>query len=332
MLWKGFQKPKRLEADRDTATEHYGRFSAQPFERGFATTVGNALLRVLLSSIEGAAVTAVRVEGVLHEFSPIPGAMEDTTDLILNLKRVPLKMHVDHPKMLTLRTSEPGEVRAKHITPDADIEVLDPEAYIATLGAGSTLAVEMRVKHGRGYVSADKNFDEDLSIGWIPLDSVHSPVKKVNYFVEQARVGQATDYEKLTIEVWTNGAVSPRDAVGLAAKLMKDHLQIFINLDEDDDEEGGEPSIPVEVSDEEKGVLYERLAKSVDEMELSVRSYNCLKNANIRTIGELVQKTEVEMLKTKNFGRKSLNEIKEILASMGLSLGMKLDGWPQAQK
>ena len=332
MLWKGFQKPKRLEADRDTATEHYGRFSAQPFERGFATTVGNALRRVLLSSIEGAAVTAVRVEGVLHEFSPIPGAMEDTTDLILNLKRVPLKMHVDHPKMLTLRTSEPGEVRAKHITPDADIEVLDPEAYVATLGAGSTLAVEMRVKHGRGYVSADKNFDEDLSIGWIPLDSVHSPVKKVNYFVEQARVGQATDYEKLTLEVWTNGAVSPRDAVGLAAKLMKDHLQIFINLDEDDEDEDGEPSVPVEVSDEEKGVLYERLAKSVDEMELSVRSYNCLKNANIRTIGELVQKTEVEMLKTKNFGRKSLNEIKEILASMGLSLGMKLDDWPQAQK
>jgi DNA-directed RNA polymerase subunit alpha len=331
MLWKGFQKPKRLEADRDTATDHYGRFSAQPFERGFATTVGNALRRVLLSSIEGAAVTAVRVEGVLHEFSPIPGAMEDTTDLILNLKRVPLKMHVDHPKMLTLRTSEPGEVRAKHITPDADIEVLDPEAYIATLGAGSTLSVEMRVKHGRGYVSADKNFDEDLSIGWIPLDSVHSPVKKVNYFVEQARVGQATDYEKLTLEVWTNAAVSPRDAVGLAAKLMKDHLQIFINIDEDDEEEG-EPSVPVEVSDEEKGVLYERLAKSVDEMELSVRSYNCLKNANIRTIGELVQKTEVEMLKTKNFGRKSLNEIKEILSSMGLSLGMKLDGWPQAQK
>ena len=332
MLWKGFQKPKRLEADRDTATDHYGRFSAQPFERGFATTVGNALRRVLLSSIEGAAVTAVRVEGVLHEFSPIPGAMEDTTDLILNLKRVPLKMHVDHPKALTLRTSEPGEVRAKHITPDADIEILDPEAYVGTLGQGSTLAVEMRVKQGRGYVSADKNFDEDLSIGWIPLDSVHSPVKKVNYFVEQARVGQATDYEKLTLEVWTNGAVSPRDAVGLAAKLMKDHLQIFINLEEEDEDELGEPTTPVEVSDEEKGALYERLNKSVDEMELSVRSYNCLKNANIRTIGELVQKTEVEMLKTKNFGRKSLNEIKEILASMGLSLGMKLDDWPQAQK
>ena len=330
MLWKGFQKPKRLEVDRDSATEHYGRFYAQPFERGFATTVGNALRRVLLSSIEGAAVTAVRVEGVLHEFSPIPGAMEDTTDLILNLKRVPLKMHVDHPKTLMLRTSEPGEVKARHVTPDPDVEILDPEAYVATLGAGSTLAVEMRVKPGRGYVSADKNFDEDLSIGWIPLDSVHSPVKKVNYFVDQARVGQATDYEKLTLEVWTNGAVSPRDAVGLAAKLMKDHLQIFINIEEEDEEET--ESAVVEVSDEEKGALYEKLGKSVDEMELSVRSYNCLKNANIRTIGELVQKTESEMLKTKNFGRKSLNEIKEILGTMGLSLGMKLDDWPQTQK
>jgi DNA-directed RNA polymerase subunit alpha len=329
MLWKGFQKPKRLEVEEQD--DLYGRFYAQPFERGFATTVGNALRRVLLSSIEGAAVTAVRVEGVLHEFSPIPGAMEDTTDLILNLKRVPLKMHVDHPKTLMLRTSEPGEVKAKHITPDPDVEILDPEAHIATLGAGSTLAVEMRVKPGRGYVSADKNFDEDLSIGWIPLDSVHSPIKKVNYFVEPARVGQATDYEKLTVEVWTNGAVSPRDAVGLGAKLMKDHLQIFINIEEDEDEEGIDTP-PVQVSDEEKGALYEKLGKSVDEMELSVRSYNCLKNANIRTIGELVQKTESEMLKTKNFGRKSLNEIKEILAGMGLSLGMKLDDWPQAQK
>jgi DNA-directed RNA polymerase subunit alpha len=331
MLWKGFQKPKRLEVDRDSLTDLYGRFYAQPFERGFATTVGNALRRVLLSSIEGAAVTAVRVEGVLHEFSPIPGAMEDTTDLILNLKRVPLKMHVDHPKTLLLRTSEPGEVRAKDITADPDVEVLDPEAYIATLGAGSTLGVEMRVKPGRGYVSADKNFDEDLSIGWIPLDSVHSPIKKVNYFVEQARVGQATDYEKLTLEVWTNGAVSPRDAVGLASKLMKDHLQIFVNVEDEDDEDGLETP-PVQVSDEEKGALYEKLGKSVDEMELSVRSYNCLKNANIRTIGELVQKTETEMLKTKNFGRKSLNEIKEILGGMGLSLGMKLDDWPQPQK
>ena len=331
MLWKGFQKPKRLEVDRETLTDHYGRFYAQPFERGFATTVGNSLRRVLLSSIEGAAITAVRVEGVLHEFSPIPGAMEDTTDLILNLKRIPLKMHVEHPKTLILKISEPGEVRAKHITPDPDVEILDPEAYIATLGQGSTLSVEMRVKQGRGYVSADKNFDEDLSIGWIPVDSVHSPTKKVNYFVENARVGQATDYEKLTIEVWTNSAVSPRDAVGLASKLMKDHLTIFINVDDEDDEEGS-GDIPVEISDQDREVWTEKLNKSVDEMELSVRSYNCLKNANIRTIGELVQKSEPDMLKTKNFGRKSLNEIKEILGEMGLSLGMKLDNWPQPQQ
>jgi DNA-directed RNA polymerase subunit alpha len=327
MLWKGFQKPKRLEVERESQTEQFGRFTAQPFERGFATTVGNALRRVLLSSIEGAAITAVRVDGVLHEFSPIPGAMEDTTDLILNLKRVPLKMHVENPKTLYLKTSAPGEVRAKDVTPDADIEVLDPEAYIATLGQGSTLAVEMRVKQGRGYVSADKNFDEDLSIGWIPVDSVHSPIKKVNYFVENARVGQATDYEKLTLEVWTNGAVSPRDAVGLAAKLMKDHLQIFINIEEEELSE----ETPVELSEQDREVWMDKLNKSVDEMELSVRSYNCLKNANIRTIGELVQKSEAEMLKTKNFGRKSLNEIKEILAGMGLSLGMKLDNYPQPQ-
>jgi DNA-directed RNA polymerase subunit alpha len=329
MLWKGFQKPKRLEVERETLTDTFGRFTAQPFERGFATTVGNALRRVLLSSIEGAAITAVRVEGVLHEFSPIPGAMEDTTDLILNLKRVPLKMHVEHPKTLMLKTSVPGEVRAKDITPDPDIEILDPEAYIATLSAGSTLSVEMRVKQGRGYVSADKNFDEDLSIGWIPVDSVHSPIKKVNYFVENARVGQATDYEKLTMEVWTNGAVSPRDAVGLASKLMKDHLTIFINIEEEEEEPA---EVPTEMSEADREEWWEKLSKSVDEMELSVRSYNCLKNANIRTIGELVQKTEAEMLKTKNFGRKSLNEIKEILGSMGLSLGMKLDNFPQPQQ
>src|ERR1041384_2974812 len=322
MLWKGFQRPKRLEVERDTLTDRFGRFSAQPFERGFGTTVGNALRRVLVSSIEGAAITAIRVEGVLHEFSPIPGAMEDTTDLILNLKRLPLKMHVEHPKTLLLKTSEAGEVRAKHITPDPDVESLAPEAYIAPLGQGSTLSVEMRVKQGRGYQSADKNFDEDLSIGWIPVDSVHSPVKKVNYFVENARVGQATDYEKLTLEVWTNGAVTPRDAVGLASKLMKDHLAIFINIEEDEDDSG---ETPVELSEADREVWWEKLNKSVDEMELSVRSYNCLKNANIKTIGELVTKTEAEMLKTKNFGRKSLNEIKEILAGMGLSLGMKLD-------
>ena len=327
MLWKGFQKPKRLEVDRDSLTDHYGRFFAQPFERGFATTVGNSLRRVLLSSIEGAAITAVRVEGVLHEFSPIPGAKEDTTDLILNLKRIPLKLHVDHPKTLILKTSESGDILAKHITPDADIDILDPEAYIAHLSPGATLSVELRVKQGRGYVSADKNFDEDLSIGWIPVDSVHSPVKKVNYFVENARVGQATDYEKLTLEVWSNAAVTPRDAVGLASKLMRDHLSIFINIEDEEEED-----TPVEISEAESAQWWDKLGKSVDEMELSVRSYNCLKNANIRTIGELVQKSEAEMLKTKNFGRKSLNEIKEILATMGLSLGMKLDNYPGAQQ
>ncbi len=322
MQWKGFQRPKRLEVDRDSLSDAYGRFTAQPFERGFATTVGNTLRRVLLSSIEGTAITAVRVEGVLHEFSPIPGSMEDTTDLILNLKRIPLKMYVDHPKLLQLQTSEAGEINAGHITPDADIEILDEEAYIATLAKGTTLKVELRVKQGRGYVGADKNFDEDLSIGWIPVDSVHSPVKKVNYLVEAARVGQATDYEKLTVEVWTNGAVSPRDAVGMAAKLMRDHLAIFVNIEDDDE--------IVEVSpadDVEREESVEKLGRSVDEMELSVRSYNCLKNANIRTIGELVQKSESEMLRTKNFGRRSLNEIKEILTGMGLSLGMKVDNY-----
>ncbi|MBN2370381.1 MAG: DNA-directed RNA polymerase subunit alpha [Vicinamibacteria bacterium] len=329
MLWKGFQKPKRLEVDEETLTETYGRFYAQPFERGFATTIGNALRRVLLSSIEGAAVTAVRVEGVLHEFSPIPGAVEDTTDLVLNLKRVPLLMHVDHPKTILLRTSEPGEVRAKHITPDPDVEILDPEVYLATLGSGSSLVAEIRVKTGRGYVSAEKNFDEDLTIGWIPLDSVHSPIKKVNYFVEAARVGQATDYEKLTLEVWTSGAIGPRDAVSLASKLTREHLSIFIEFDDEDADE----ERPVEIPEEEREAFWEKLGKSVDELELTVRSYNCLKNANIRTIGDLVQKSESEMLRTKNFGKKSLTEIKAILAQMGLSLGMKLDHYhPQSQE
>ena len=328
MLWKGFQKPKRLEVERESTDRHLRTLHGPAVRAGVCHHRGQRPAPgAALVSIEGAAITAVRVEGVLHEFSPIPGAMEDTTDLILNLKRVPLKMHVEHPKTLMLKTSEAGEVRAKHITPDPDIEILDPEAYIATLGQGSTLAVEMRVKQGRGYVSADKNFDEDLSIGWIPLDSVHSPIKKVNSFIENARVGQATDYEKLTLEVWTNGAVSPRDAVGLGAKLMKDHLAIFINIEEDDEES----EAAVELSEAERELWWDKLGKSVDEMELSVRSYNCLKNANIRTIGELVQKTEAEMLKTKNFGRKSLNEIKEILSGMGLSLGMKLDNYPQPQ-
>ena len=319
MLWKGFQRPKRLEFERETLTDRFGRFYAQPFERGFGTTVGNALRRVLLSSIEGAAVTAVKIDGVLHEFSPIPGVVEDATDIILNLKQVPLKMHVDSTKTLYLRVEKAGEVKAGDIETDADVEILEPDAHIATVSEGGRLHMEMRVKRGRGYVSADKNFDEDLGIGWIPIDSVHSPVKKVNYLVEAARLGQTTDYDKLTVDVWTNGSVTPRDAVSLSAKLIRDHLNIFINL-----EDVGDLQLDAS-ADQPRAALNENLDKSVEELELSVRSYNCLKNANIRTIRELVQKSEGEMLKTKNFGRKSLNEIKEILSGMGLSLGMRLD-------
>jgi DNA-directed RNA polymerase subunit alpha len=326
MLWKGFQRPKRLEVERDTLTDRFGRFYAQPFERGFGTTIGNGLRRVLLSSIEGAAVTAVKIDGVLHEFSPIPGVVEDATDIILNLKQIPLKMHVDQPKTLYVRVEKPGEVRARDIEADADIDILEPDAHIATVSEGGRLVMELRVKRGRGYVAADKNFDEDLGIGWIPIDSVHSPIKKVNYLVEAARLGQTTDYDKLTLDVWTNGAISPRDAVSQAARLVRDHLSIFTSL-EDTAEAGGEAS-----AEQPRTVLNENLDKSVEELELSVRSYNCLKNANIRTIRELVQKTEGEMLKTKNFGRKSLNEIKEILTSMGLSLGMKLDQPTHAQE
>ena len=324
MLWKGFQRPKRLEFERETLTDRFGRFYAQPFERGFGTTIGNAMRRVLLSSIDGAAVTAVKIDGVLHEFSPIPGVVEDATDIILNLKQIPLKMHVDTTKTLYLRVNKSGEVKARDIEGDADIEILEPDAHIATVADGGKLHMEMRIKRGRGYVAADKNFDEDLGIGWIPIDSVHSPIKKVNYLVEAARIGQATDYDKLTVDVWTNGSVTPRDAVSLSAKLIRDHLNIFINLEDAGD-------LQQDLSSE-TGVrpLNENLDKSVEELELSVRSYNCLKNANIRTIRELVQKTEGEMLKTKNFGRKSLNEIKEILSGMGLSLGMRLDQ-PTAQ-
>jgi DNA-directed RNA polymerase subunit alpha len=317
MLWRGLQLPNRLDFERDTATVTFGRFSAQPFERGFGTTIGNALRRVLLSSIEGAAVTAVKIDGVLHEFSPIPGVVEDATDIILNLKQIPLKLHVDQTKTVYLRVERPGVVTARDIQADADLEILEPDAHIATIAEGGRLHLELRVKKNRGYVSADKNFDEDLGIGWIPVDSVHSPVRKVNYLVEAARVGQATDYDKLTLEVHTNGAIAPADALSEAAKTIQRHLSIFMSADEGFDQASEQAS--------DTPAANEHLDKSVEELELSVRSYNCLKNANIRTIRELVQKSEPEMLKTKNFGRKSLNEIKEILGSMGLSLGMKVD-------
>ncbi|OFW08277.1 MAG: DNA-directed RNA polymerase subunit alpha [Acidobacteria bacterium RIFCSPLOWO2_12_FULL_59_11] len=317
-MWRGFQKPKRLACNLETLTGTYGEFYAQPFERGFGTTIGNALRRILLSSIEGAAVTAVRIEGVLHEFSSIPGVVEDATDIILNLKQIPFRMHGQGPKTITLSADKPGPVSASRMQTDGAIEILDPNVYVATLSEGGRLQMEMRLKHGRGYVGADRNFDEDLAIGYIPIDSVHSPIRKVNYVVEPARLGQVTDYDKLTLKVWTNGTISPQDAIGLAAKLLKDHMAIFINFEEAPTAFEETPAQAVEIRNE-------NLNRSVEELELSVRSYNCLKNASIQTVADLVVKTESEMLRTKNFGRKSLNEIKEILTVMGLSLGMKFD-------
>jgi DNA-directed RNA polymerase subunit alpha len=317
-MFKGFQKPKRLVANTETLTERYGMFTAQPFERGFGSTIGTGLRRVLLSSIEGAAITSVRIEGVAHEFSPIPGVVEDATDIILNLKQVPFKMIGEGTRIGRLKADRPGQVLSGQIETDADVEVLDRNMPIAMVGEGGKLSIEMRLKAGRGYVSADRNYEEDLPLGYIPIDSVHSPVRKVNFNVEAARLGQMTDYDKLTIEVWTNGAISPQDAIGQAAKLLKDHMSIFINFEE-------LPETAEEPADRGVTQMNEVLNRSVEELELSVRSYNCLKNANIQTIGDLVQRTEAEMLRTKNFGRKSLNEIKEILGNLGLSFGMKFD-------
>jgi DNA-directed RNA polymerase subunit alpha len=317
-MFKGFQKPKRLVANTETLTDRYGMFTAQPFERGFGSTIGTGLRRVLLSSIEGAAITAVRIDGVAHEFSPIPNVVEDATDIILNLKQIPFKMSVEGVRTVRLKVDQPGQVLSGQIETDADIEVLDRNMHIATVGEGGKLNIEMRIRTGRGYVGADRNNDEDLAVGYIPIDSVHSPVRKVNFSVEAARLGQMTDYDKLTIEVWTNGAISPADAIGQASKLLKDHMTIFINFEE-------LPESAEEPAERAMSQMNEVLNRSVEELELSVRSYNCLKNANIQTISDLVQKTEAEMLRTKNFGRKSLNEIREILAGLGLSFGMKFD-------
>ena len=317
-MFKTFQKPKRLVSNTETQNERYGSFSAQPFERGFGSTIGTGLRRVLLSSIEGAAITAVRIEGVEHEFSPIPGVVEDATDIILNLKQIPFKMSVEGLRTVRVNATGAGEVTSGMIETDADVEVLDRNLHIATVSDGGKISIELRLKQGRGYVSADRNNDEDLPLGYIPIDSVHSPVRKVNYTVESSRLGQNTEFDKLNIEVWTNGAISSQDAVGQAAKLLKDHMAIFINF-EDLPEPSEEPVERV------VGQMNEVLSRSVEELELSVRSYNCLKNANIQSIGDLVQKTEGEMLRTKNFGRKSLNEIKEILGGLGLGFGMKYD-------
>ena len=312
-------KPRRLDFDKKTKTDNYARFSAGPFERGYGTTIGSALRRMMLSSIEGAAIVGVKMEGVYHEFSSLPGVLEDVTEIILNLKQVKLKMSgTAFNKRMYLKSEKPGQLTAADIQADADIELLNPDYHIATLDDGGSLDMEMIVQRGRGYVPAENHELEEESVHTIPVDALYSPIEKVSFHVEKTRVGQSSDYDSLVMEVWTDGSIIPEDAVAHAAKIVKDHTQLFINFDEEP--EPVQPQI-----DEKKQKMLTYLSKSVEELELSVRSYNCLKNANIQTISELVQKNDSEMLKTRNFGRKSLNEIKEILEGMGLGLGMKLD-------
>ncbi len=316
---RDFQIPTKAEVDKETLTATYGRFTAEPFERGFGTTVGNSLRRVLLSSLTGAAIVSVKIEGVLHEFSTIPGITEDVTDIILNVKKIRLKLHADKTKTIRLRKKGPGVAKAGDIEHDVDIELLTPDLHLATLDKGAMLDMEMIVKKGRGYVPAERNKDEEMEIGVIPVDALYSPVTRVNYLVENARVGRMTDYDKLILEIWTDGSISPEDSLSAAALIVRGHLDIFINV-KDMEETISRPMASESITESNKNLL-----RSVNELELSVRAANCLKNANIKTIADLVQKTEADMLRTKNFGKKSLNEIKEILTEMGLSLGMKLD-------
>ena len=319
--WRELIRPRGLETEGEADTDQYGRFSCEPLERGFGITLGNALRRVLLSSLQGSAIIAVKIEGVLHEFSTIPGVMEDVSDIVLNLKEVRLRMHGEGPKTLRVHTTGEGVLRAGDLTgEDPTVEVINPDHKIATLSAEADVDIEVTVSHGKGYVPAEKNKTEDMPIGTIPIDAIFSPVHKVNYTVTPARVGRSTDFDRLNLEIWTDGTIAPADALAYAAKILKEQLTIFINFEE-----------PVEMLQplpEEPVPLNPNLFRSVDELELSVRSANCLQNANIRLIGELVQRSEAEMLRTKNFGRKSLNEIKEILASMDLELGMTLEGFP----
>lgn len=322
--WRDFIKPKQLQVDSRTLTECYGKFTAEPFERGFGITIGNSLRRILLSSLQGAAITSVRIKGVLHEFSTIPGVTEDVTDIILNLKSVLVRLEGDESRNVRIVKKGAGEITAGDIITDSNVEILNPEQHIATCVKEADVEIDMLVSMGKGYVTADKNRDEKAPVGTIPIDAIFSPIKKVSYAVTNARVGQITDYDKLTLEVWTDGSVQPEDSIAYAAKILKEHLQMFINFDEE--------QIPDEEPEEEEvHKINENLYRSVEELELSVRSANCLKNAEISLIGDLVQKTEAEMLKTQNFGRKSLNEIKDILADMGLTLGMKLENFPDPE-
>jgi len=322
--WRELIKPKRLEIESKGRPDTYGKFVCEPLERGFGITLGNALRRVLLSSLQGCAITHVKIDGVLHEFSTIPGVLEDVTDVILNLKEVRFKMQGEGPKQLVIEKQGEGQVKAGDIQGDGQLDVLNHQQHICTLAKDASLHMELTIKQGKAYLPADRNFDENQPIGTIPIDAIFSPIRKVNYNVTQARVGQITDYDKLTMEIWTDGSLKPDDALAYAAKILKDQLTVFINFEEQ-----------VETSEEEvreEPAFNENLFRSVDELELSVRSANCLKNADIKYIGELVQKTEAEMLKTKNFGRKSLNEIKEILAEMGLSLGIKVEDFPSREE
>jgi DNA-directed RNA polymerase subunit alpha len=319
--WRDLIRPRALEMDSDNLSLTFGKFTCEPLERGFGITIGNSLRRVLLSSLQGASITAVRIDGAVHEFTTLPGVVEDVTDIILNLKEVLIKMEEAGPATIRIDKRGEGPLMAGDILTPEGITILNPEHQIATLAGEAKLSMELTVQMGRGYVPAERNLTAAMSVETIPIDALFSPVRKVNYTVTNARVGQQTDFDKLTLEVWTDGSVAPDDAVAFAAKILKDQLSIFINF-----EELPEPEEESE-GDEDLKAFNENLNRPVEELELSVRSANCLQNANIKLIGQLVQKTEAEMLKTKNFGRKSLKEIKEILASMGLSLGMKLDGW-----
>ncbi len=320
--WWELIKPERLEVDKKKHTATYGKFVCQPLERGFATTIGNSLRRILLSSIQGAAITSVKIEGALHEFSSITGIQEDVTEIILNLKAVRLKLNAPTTKKVRIEKTEAGPVTAADIAGSGMVEVMNPDQHICTITGGSKFVAELEVKWGKGYSPAEMNKSEDHAIGVIPIDAIFTPIKKVQYIVSQARVGQQTDYDKLTMEIHTDGSVKPENALAYAAKILKEHMTIFINFDED----AAEPEI-TENESSDAALLNDNLYRTVEDLELSVRSANCLKNADINYIGELVQKTEAEMLKTKNFGRKSLNEIKQLLSEMELSLGMKIEGW-----
>ena len=320
--WRDLIKPKKLEVEKESLTGTYGKFVAEPLERGFGVTIGNAIRRILLSSLQGAAITSVRIDGVLHEFSSVPGVKEDVSDIILNLKQIRLKINSDGQKVLKIKgAGANGIVKAGDIICDSTVEILNPDQHIATVSKDAKFDVELTASSGKGYVPSERNKDQDAPIGTIAIDSIFQPVLRVNFNVTHARVGQRTDYDKLTLEVWTSGAVDPQGAVAIAAKILKDQLSTFITF-----EEGSEESEAA--ASNIKPQFNENLFKTVDELELSVRSANCLKNADIKYIGEMVQKSEQEMLRTKNFGRKSLNEIRELLMTMGLDFGMKLDNFP----